>query len=282
MPMTKTIAAILLVAASTPLAGQWLVHRDPGIPRTRDGKPNLSAPAPRAPNGRPDLSGVWQAEPTPADEMRRIFGDVNSLSVPGDDPLTWSKYFLNLLADFKPEESPLRPEAAEKFRRLTANRGRESPTANCLPPGLPEADLGPLPHKIVQTPGLIVIMYEAFNGHRQIYLDRRKSPADPEPLWLGYSVGRWDKETLTVDSGGFNDKSWLDAFGHPHSEDLHIVERFRRRDFGHMDVQLTIEDPRMYTRPFTIKFTDLLVPDSDIGENFCAENEKDRAHIIGR
>jgi hypothetical protein len=261
------------------LAGQWLNYRDPGIPRTRDGKPNLSAPAPRASNGKPDLSGVWQVEPTPADEMKRMFGDVNALSVPGDDVLTFSKYFLNLLADFKPEESPLRPEAAERFRWLAANRGRESPTANCLPPGLPQADAGPNPHKIIQTPALIVIIYEAFSSHRQIYLDGRTVPTDREPLWLGYSVGRWDGDTLAVDTVGFNDKSWLDAFGHPHSEDLHVVERFRRRDFGHMDVQLTIDDPRMYARPFTVKLTDLLVPDSDIGEYFCSENERDRAHI---
>src|SRR3977135_3322285 len=187
--MTKTIIAIFVVAVSTPLAGQWLIYRDPGIPRTRDGKPNLSAPAPRASNGRPDLSGVWQVESTSAEEMRRIFGDVNALSVPGDDALTYSKYFLNLLADFKPEESLLRPETAELFRSLMANRGTESPTVNCLPPGLTQADLGPNPHKIVQAPGLIVIIYEAFGGHRQIYVDGRKPPPDPQPLWLGYSVG---------------------------------------------------------------------------------------------
>lgn len=277
--MTKTIAAMLVVVASTPLAGQWLNYRDPRIPRTRDGKPNLSAPAPRAANGKPDLSGLWQVEPTSADEMSRVFGDITALSVPGDDPLTFSKYFLSVLADFKPEESPLRPEAAEQYRRLSENRGRTSPTINCLPPGLSEVDLGPFPYKIVQTPGLIVVLYEAFGGHRQIYLDGRKPPADPEPLWLGYSAGKWDGDTLAVDTVGFNDKSWLDAFGHPHSEDLHLVERLHRRDFGHLDVQLTIEDPKAYAKPFTIKFTDLLVSDSDIGENFCAENEKDRPHL---
>jgi hypothetical protein len=221
-------------------------------------------------------------EATPSDEAKRLFGDITALSVPGDDPLTFSKYFANLLADFKPEESPLRPEAAERFRRLTANRGRESPTANCLPPGLPEADLGPIPYKVVQTPAVIVVMYESFNAHRQIYLDGRTPPADPQPLWLGYSTGKWDGDSLVVNTVGFNDKSWLDAYGHPHSEDLHVVERFRRRDFGHLDLQLTVEDPKTFTRPFTINFTDLLVPDSDIGENFCSENEKDRAHMTDK
>jgi hypothetical protein len=278
--MTNTIAAVLLVAAvSTPVAAQWLTYRDPGIPRTRDGKPNLSAPAPRTANGRPDLSGVWQVEPTASEEMKQLFGDINALSVPGDDILTFSKYFLSILVDFKPEESPLRPDAAERFRELMAKRGTESPTANCLPPGITQADVGPNPYKIVQAPGAIVIMYELFGGHRQVYMDARKVPANPQPLWLGYSVGRWDGDTLAVETGGFNDKSRLDAFGHPHSEDLRTVERFHRRDFGHMDVQLTIEDPRTFTRPFTIKFTDRLVPDSDVGEYYCAENERDRAHI---
>ena len=277
--MKHTLAAILLLAMGAPVAGQWLSHRDPAIPRTRAGKPDLSAPVPRASNGKPDLSGVWQVEPTPSDEMRQLFGDVNALSVPGDDVLTFSKYFLYVLADFKPEESPLRSEAAERFRRRNENRGTESPTANCLPPGIPGADLGPNPHKIVQTPGLIVVMYEGFGIHRQIYLDGRRLPADPNPLWLGYSVGRWDGDTLQVDTVGFNDKSWLDAFGHTHSEALHVVERFRRRNLGYMDVQLTVDDPKTYTKPFTIRFTDRLVPDSDIGEYFCSENERDRVHI---
>jgi hypothetical protein len=123
------------------------------------------------------------------------------------------------------------------------------------------------------------MMYEGFGGHRQIYLDGRSLPSDLQPLWLGYSVGHWDGETLVVDSGGFNDKSRLDAFGHPHSEALHVVERFRRRDFGHIDVDLTVEDPRQYLTPFTVKFVDRLIPDSDVGEYYCGENEKDKAHI---
>jgi hypothetical protein len=280
--MMSKIATILAVAINLPAAGQWLNYRDPALPRMRDGKPNLLAPAPRASDGKPDFSGVWQVEPTPTAEMTRLLGDVRVFRVLGDDVLTFSKYFLSILADFKPEDSPLRPEEAERFRRLMQDRGRESPAASCLPPGLPSDDAGPLPFKIVQTSKLIVIMYESFGGHRQIYLDGRKPPDDPQPLWLGYSTGSWDGDTLAVDSVGFNDKSWLDAFGHPHSEDLHIVERFRRGDFGHLDVDLTIDDLKIYTRPFTIKFTELLVPDSDVGEYFCAENEKDRAHIPGK
>jgi hypothetical protein len=117
---------------------------------------------------------------------------------------------------------------------------------------------------------------------RQIYTDGRKVPPDPQPLWLGYSVGKWDGDVLVVDTVGFNDKTWLDGFGHAHSEDLHVVERFARRDFGHMDVQVTIDDPRTYTRPFTIKITDLLLPDTDVMESYCAENEKDRPHLSAK
>jgi hypothetical protein len=274
----STIVAILLTGAVCCHA-QWLNYHDPATPRAKDKTANLFAPAPHVSNGKPDLSGVWQVEPTSANEMKRLFGDLTVFRVLGDDALTFSKYFLNLLSDFKPEDSPLRPEVAERFRAQSENRGRESPTANCLPPGLPNVDLGPAPYKIVQTPGLIVVMYEVFGGHRQIYVDGRKHPADPAPLWLGYSVGRWEGDALEVDTIGFNDKSWLDAFGHPHSEDLHLVERFRRRDFGHMDVQLTIEDPQTFTRPFTVNVTWRLLPDTDIGEYFCAENEKDKAHM---
>ena len=126
------------------------------------------------------------------------------------------------------------------------------------------------------------MLYEVDGTHRQIYTDGRKLPMDPQPAWLGYSVGKWEGDTLVVDSAGFNDKTWLDAFGHPHSEAMRIQERFRRRDFGHMDVQVTIDDPEMYTRPFTITFRELLLPDGDILESVCNENERDRPHLPGR
>ena len=200
--------------------------------------------------------------------------------MPGDDPRTFSKYFLNILVDFKPEESPIRPEAAELFRKNLERRGPDSPTSNCLPNGIPRADVFSYgPFKIIQNPRVVVVFYEVDNTHRQIYTDGRKLPVDPLPAWLGYSVGKWENETLVVDSAGFNDRSWLDAFGHPHSEDMRIQERFHRRDFGHMDLQLTVDDPKMYTRPFTIKVTEVLIPDSDILESFCNENEKDRSHF---
>ena len=259
---------------------QWVNYVPPGTPRTRDGKPNLAAPAPRASDGKPDLSGVWRVEATPLDELTRLVGDLSPFSVPGDDARTFSKYLFNVFADFKPGEEPIRPEAAELFRQRGASGdgGKDFPTTHCLPAGIPAALLLPPPFKIIQASRLTAMLFED-NTVRQIYTDGRKHPVDPFPLWLGYSVGKWEGDTLVVETVGFNDKSWLDAGGHPHSEALHVIERFRRRDLGHMDVQVTIEDPRMYTRPFTIKFTELLQPDSDVLEYFCTENEKDRAHL---
>ncbi len=276
MPSRSVCVLIVLAAASINAHAQWLNYPTPGTPRTRDGKPNLAAPAPRASNGKPDLSGVWQVEPTPAEEMNRLFGGGGDLSALGDSPSAFSKYLVNILVDFKPDETPLRPEFADLLRQ---RRGKETPLLHCLPIGIPADDLLPGPFKIIQTPGLTLIRNEYENTFRQIYTDGRKPPADPDPLWLGYSVGRWDGDTLQVDTVGFNDKGWLDGIGHPQSEALHVTERFHRRDFGHLDVQVTIDDPKVYTKPFSVKFTELLLPDSDIVEYFCAENEKDRSHI---
>jgi len=253
----------------------------PGIPRTRDGKPNLTARAPRASNGKPDLSGVWHVEATPLEEQKRLFGpNIETVALPGMEPDQISKYVLNILADFKPEESPMRPEAAAILRQRSQ---LDRPSLNCLPWSVPASTLFAPVHKIVQTSGLIVMMLEVDSGAtRQIYTDGRKLPADPDPLWYGYSVGHWEGDTLVVETAGFNDKSWLDSMGHPHSDALRVLERDRRRDFGHMDVEITIDDPKMYTRPFTFKVTQLFQPDTDILEYLCAENERDRRHTADR
>jgi hypothetical protein len=269
----------LLSGACLGLHAQWLNYPSPGTPRTPDGKPNLSAPAPRATNGKPDLSGVWQVEPTPAAELKRLFGDLSVENVLGDSSVAYSKYLVNILVDFKPDESPLRAEVANLVRQ----RAKEVyPLTRCLPVGVPADDLLPGPFKVIQTPGLILVRNEYENTFRQIYTDGRKAPADPEPLWLGYSVGKWEGNTLVVDTVGFNDQGWLDGMGHPRSEALHVVERFHRRDFGHLDVTVTVDDPKVYTRSFSVKFTELLLPDSDVTEYFCSENEKDRSHIGGK
>jgi len=275
MPSRNVWIAICFAAAPFGAQAQWLSHPTPGTPRTRDGKPNLSAPAPRASNGKPDLSGIWQAEGAPVAELMKLLpGGANGL---GED--VPSKYFLNILADFKPEESPIQPAAAAVFERHAQAFGKDSPETHCLPLGVPMAELVPAPFKLVQTPGMIAALYEADTSFRQIYTDGRQHPADPQPSWMGYSVGKWEGDTLTVDAVGFNDRGWLDAFGHTHSESLHVIERYHRRDFGHMDLQITIDDPKTYTRKFTVSATLVLLPDTDLIESYCAENEKDVTHL---
>src|SRR5580765_1498727 len=271
---------VLFAGALLFAPGQWLNYPTPGTPRGTDGKPNLSAKAPRASNGKPDLSGVWRTEYNSSAENTRLFGpSLEAFAVPGDDPSTFSKYFLNILVDFKPEDNPMRPAAAELLRKNTEKKANSS-SARCLPQGLPRTDINSYaPFKILQTPGVIAVLYEVDNTHRQIYTDGRALPVDPQPTWGGYSVGRWDGDTLVVDAAGFNDETWLDSGGHPHSEALRVHERFYRRDFGHMDLTVTVDDPKMYTKPFTIKVTELLQPDTDILESVCNENEKDRARL---
>ncbi len=274
---------VFFVLLATSASAQWLNHPTPGAPRTRDGKVDLAARAPRASDGKPDLSGVWHVEPTPMDEWKRLLGKdldlVTATSPLGMEATTISKYALSVLMDFKPEDAPMKPETAKIFGERAEALGRDLPSTYCLPIGIPLTYLVSEVHKVVQTPGVTVIMYEADGTHRQIYTDGRKAPRDPEPMWLGYSTGRWEGDTLVVDTVGFNDKSWLDAFGHPHSDALHLVERFRRRDFGHLDMEITIDDPKMYTKTFSFKVTQRLVPDSDILESFCNENEKDRPRM---
>jgi hypothetical protein len=266
------LAGILVTCAQA----QWLHYPTPGTPRTPDGKANLSAPAPRASNGKPDLSGVWQVEPVPG-EVEGLIGKIPAFAiVPGDDPRNFSKYFFDILADFKPEDEPMKPEAAESFRKNAQNLVTSE--AHCLPIGIPRGELFSVPFKIIQNPGVTVMIYEASGMHRQVYTDGRKLPDDMQPAWLGYSIGKWEAGTLVVETAGFNDRTTLDASGHPRSESSRMIERFRRRDFGHMEGQITIDDPQNYTRPFTIRFNWRLIPDTDVLEAVCAENEKDLRH----
>jgi len=261
--------------------GQWIKYIEPGTPRTPDGKPNLTAPAPRAADGRPDLSGVWFHEKTSVAEMKRLYGaiidEAIKVDVPGMEIGTQHKYAFNILVDYKPQEVPMRPKAVELLRRAA----QQDPSNVCMRvPGFPLAGLLSEPIKIIQSPRLTMVLYEVENLHRQIYTDGRRFPQEfVLPAYMGYSVGHWEGDTLVVETAGFNDKTPLDAIGHPHSESLRILERFHRRDFGHLDVEMTFDDPEMYTKPFTIKVPHDLLPDSDIFEMFCNENEKDRDHL---
>lgn len=248
---------IVIAAALCLLPGlehaQWLDWRTPGIPRTADGKPNLTAPAPRMPDGKPDLSGIWQPEVSP--------------------------YRLDLIQDLK-DEAIFRPAAEVIFQENVANFHRDDPVTNCLPNG-PSEMLGAT-YRIMQSPGLVALLYESGTGrYRQIYMDGRTLPKDPNPTWLGYSTGRWEAETLVVESAGFNGRTWLDRAGHPHSEKLRVTERFRRVDFGHMQYQITYDDPETLTKPITISLAVNYNADTDMLENVCNENNRDRVHLVG-
>jgi hypothetical protein len=246
-----TVAMFLL---STPTFAQWLDYPAPGIPRTRDGKPNLAAPTPRTSDGKPDLSGIWRG--------------------PGA-----GSYDRNVARDLKPGD--IQPWAEAIYRQRVRDMGKDAPRANCLPDPFPYYHMVDLA-RFVQTPGLIVILYQGTTNsvHRTIFTDGRKLPVDPNPTWMGYSVGHWEGDTMVVDTAGFNDRGWLDIEGHPHTEALHITERFRRRDFGHMDLEMTIDDPKTFTRPFSLKIDKTLVPDTDLLESVC-ENDTSVPHMIG-
>jgi hypothetical protein len=271
---TSSIVAVLITAAVASAEAQWFNHRDPGTPRTQDGRPNLAAPAPRL-SGKPDLSGLWQAERTPLSEFVRVLGPGFPQLQPDANDVT--KHVINVFWDLKPEEWPVRPEAAALTQQRQKS-GRDFQSAYCLPASLP-ASLMVLNFKMIQAQKEIVVIPGTGDPPRQIYIDGRSLPKEPLTSWMGTSVGRWDGETLVVETTGFNERAWLDGFGHPRSETMRITERYRRRDFGHMDLELSFDDPKYYTRPFGFKTTLTLVPDSDILEYVCTENEKDNAHM---
>ena len=263
-----TVLACL--GAGLSLHAQWLNQPIAGAPRTPDGKINMTGPVPML-TGKPDLSGIWQVQAEP-----RAPGGLFGL---GESPN--SKYFRDVLSDFKPDERPLTPAGAELLRKH-GEPGAFNPTLNCLPDGVPHGDLLPEPFKIIHSPGVIVMLYEVETTFRQIFTDGRKLPADPSPTWQGYSVGRWEGDTLVIETAGFNDSGWLDARGTGHSADLRVEERFRRRDYGHLELTITITDPQTFTKPITVSVVEELLPDTDLFEHYCLENEKDVAQFPGR
>jgi hypothetical protein len=252
----KAALIVLAVAWGAPVAGQWLNQPTAGIPRTSDGKPNLSAAAPRAPDGRPDLSGLW-----------------TKIS---------PKYSRNIAADLKPEE--IQPWARALVEARREDLGKDYMNVRCVPlgPGYATAadSTGSEMIKIVQTPGLIVILNPDLT-YRQIFLDGRALEPDPNPTWMGYSVGRWEGDTLVVESFGFNDRTWLDHDGHPHTEALRVTERYRRRSFGHLDVEVTLSDPKAYSRPWTVAVRAELTADTEMIEWVCNEGRSGLEHWVG-
>ena len=247
------IAAAALWLLPVSLCAQWLDFRTPGIPRTAEGKPNLTAPAPRTPDGKPDFSGLWQPE-------------VNA-------------YRFDVIQDLK-DEGIFRPAAEAIFMERVADFRRDDPVTNCLPGG--PSEMLNTTYRIIQSPTVVALLYENGTGrYRQIYMDGRKLPKDPNPTWLGYSVGHWEGDTLVVESAGFNDRSWLDRAGHPHSENLRVTERFRRVDFGHMQFQITFDDPETLTKPLSFSLAVNYAADTDMLENVCNEGNRDKVHMVG-
>ena len=250
--MTRSMLLLaMLVVGAVPAAAQWLNYPTPDLPRTADGKPNLAAPAPRTADGRPDLSGMW-----------RLNGLGHVFNILGDQPIE------------------MQPWARDLYAKRSIGFAKDSPDSNCLPPGPIAGLFGMEPTKFVQTKNLLIILYEGAPT-RQVFLDGRPLPKDPNPTWMGYSVGRWDGDTLVVDTAGYNDRTWLDLTGHPHSEALHVTERFRRLNTGQMKVEMTFDDPKTYSRPWTISVDAQFVPDTELLEFICNENEKSSRHYTG-
>ncbi len=251
------VALAALSVTSASLSAQWTNVPLSKIPRTADGKPDLAAPTPRLPDGKPDLTGVW----SPKD----------------------NKYARDIAADLKPEDVPYQPWAKALFdERKDGSHSREDPDANCLPQGVPKAHSVAYPQKFIHTPNAIVVVFEAFTLWRQIFTDGRQPIADPNPTWLGYSTGKWDGDTFVVETTGFNGKAWLDQLGRPSTDALHVTERFRRKDFGHLEFRVTIDDPKAYTRPWSVTQELFLLPDTEPIEFICNENNRDLEHLPGK
>ncbi len=265
MMLGNAVVYVLLLAA--PAAAQWLKYPTAGVPKTASGTPNLQAPAPRAADGKPDLSGVW------VDENNRPCPPNNC-----DDMLT-SQQFWDIGWGLK-DAVPYQPWAADLVKQRTALNGREDPTGHCLPGGIVKLHSDPLFRKIVQVPGLLLILNERNAMYRQIFTDGRPLPQDPQPAFNGYSSGKWNGDTLVVETIGFRDGTWLDRKGSPLTVSGKLIERFRRVNYGTLEIELTVDDPKAYTAPWTTRITQNLKLDTDLLDYICLENEKDVAHYV--
>jgi hypothetical protein len=263
-----TAATIVLVSV-VPLSAQWLKYPTAGVPRTATGEPNLSAPTPRTADGKPDLSGVWEAEltrPCP----------------PGGclDMQTGEQFFD--LGWGLSGGLPYQPWAAQLVKERRSENGKDDIISRCLPTGVPRMHAMPLLRKLVQTPGLMLILNEQNASYRQIFTDGRPLPVDPQPTWNGYSSARWDGDTLVVQSNGFRDGIWLDRSGSPMTDAAQITERFRRVSYGKLEIEVTVDDAKAYMRPWTVKLNHLIALDTDLLDYVCLENEKDVPRLVGK
>ena len=248
-----TALAVLTMVGST-VNAQWS-YRDPNAPRTADGRVDVKAPPPRTASGTLDLSGIWQTD---------------------------IKYNANLAADLKTDQVPMLPWGQALFAARQDNNGKDDPEGFCMPPGVPRVNGVPFPQKIIQTPTAVVILYETRTTFRQIFLDGHTIVKDPQPTWMGYSKGRWDGDALIVETTGFNDRTWLDDAGHPHSELMKVTERIRRPLFGQLLVDITIDDPKAYSRPWNVTQEFRLIADGELIEYVCNENNLSIPHLVGK
>jgi hypothetical protein len=287
----------VMILASLPLCAQWPDYKTAGIPRDTAGKPILDAPTPKAADGHPDLSGIWSfrgpARPSAIPGFPAPAGDAApppprparpAPPLPPDPPESGPPLaaFFNIGVGIK-GGLPLQPWAADLLKSRMAENAKENPDAHCLPLGLMQLHTHPQPRKIIQSPGVIVILYEAQAGIRQIFTDGRAlPPTDAQPWWFGYSAGKWDGDTLVVETTGFRDDVWLDVNGSPLTNSGKMTESFRRPTFGTLEIEVTVEDPKAYTKPFTVKVNQRIMPDTDLIEFVCQENDRSGPHLVGK
>jgi hypothetical protein len=262
--MKRSVSAIILatlLAFGVQLSAQWPNYRVPGVPRTADGKPNLSAPAPRAPDGKPDLTGIWENFRKPDQSVKSVNAAFFNEPVP-----TLINEFRDIGASMK-DGLPLQPWAAELKKQRMSTNSMDNPDAHCLPLGIMQLHTHVDPRRIVQTPTLVVMLYEANYGLRQIFVDGRSKPDnDPQPWWYGYSRGRWEGDTLVVETTNFRDGGWLDINGSPLTDAAVVTERFRRPNYGTLEIQVTVNDPKAYTKPWTVTLTQRIMVDTEMME----------------
>ena len=266
-------AAAAALALSMPVSAQWPRHTPPGTPKNAEGKPDLTAPTPRAPDGKPDLSGVWVNGGQGA-AGRRAGG-----APPPDPDAPPTPTFFNAGQNV-PGGLPFQQWAADLRQERTKSNAQDNPDAHCLPMGFLQFHMHPQPRKIVQTPNVTLIVYEANYGLRQIFTDGRSLPGeDANPTWEGYSIGKWDGDSLVVQSSGFRDGGWLDVNGSPFTDKLRLTERFTRLNYGTLRIEITVDDPKAYTKPWTVRITQRLTPEDEMIEFICNENEQSSKHF---
>jgi hypothetical protein len=288
MKTLRTAAGLIfLIAALSPsLMAQWPSYPSRGVPKTPDGKPDLTAPAPRMANGKPDFSGMWENARGGPNGGQRGAGNAGQrgavpapaaqASAPAGPPLAT---FFSIGAGFK-EGLPLQPWAAELVKKRMADNQKDNPDAHCLPMGFMQFHLHPQPRKIIQNPDEMVVIYEANSGLRQIFTDGRPLPNnDPQPWWYGYSAGHWEGDTLVVETIGFTDLQWLDVNGDPLTDQGRVIEKFRRPNFGTLDIEVTVDDPKAYTKPFTVRVQQRIMVDTELIEFIC--EDRDATHYVG-